>query len=103
MANFSLQIISPEGNLFEGTADAVYATGVEGEFGVLANHVPMIAALRPGRLGVLDPGSVQNYAAREGTLEVRLDGRVVLLVDYAEPFDSEAEARSKAKELLDLL
>ena len=63
----------------------------------------MIAALNPGPLTVRGNEGTKHYAASGGTLEVRTDKRVVLLVDYAEPFDTEAEAAVKAKELLDLL
>jgi F-type H+-transporting ATPase subunit epsilon len=103
MSHFPLQIITPEGNVWEGEADGVSASGVTGSFGVLANHAPMISALKPGPLTVRGNGETKYYAASEGTLEVRTDRRVVLLVDYAEPFDTEDEARTKAKELLDLL
>ena len=103
MSQFPLQIITPEGNVWQGEAESVSAAGVAGSFGVLANHAPMISALAPGPLTVKGDGTTRFYAASEGTLEVRPDHRVVLLVDYAEPFDSAEEASKKAKELLDQL
>ena len=103
MSHFPLQIITPEGNVWEGESNGVSASGVEGSFGVLADHAPMIAALKPGPLTVRSNGDTHYYAASEGILEVRTDKRVVLLVDYAEPFDTEEEAKAKAQELLDLL
>lgn len=99
MAVFALQIISPEGAIWAGEAEALKAVGVEGSFGVLANHAPMIAALIPGAVAVRGTEETQYYAVGEGILEVRVDKQVVLLVDYAEPFATAEEAKVKAREL----
>lgn len=99
MPAFHLQITTPEGNNWDGDVVAVTAGGVEGSFGVLANHAPMIAALKPGVLKVRGEEETHYYAAGEGVLEVRVDKWVVVLVDYAEPFDTQEEAKVKAKEL----
>ena len=61
---------------------------------MLANHAPMIAALQPGVLKVRAGDTTQYYAAGDGILEVRVDKQVVLLLDYAEPYPSEAEAKA---------
>jgi len=103
MHTFPLQIISPEGRIFSADAEGVTAWGVAGSFGVLANHAPMIAALLPGAVTVRTPEGDTFYAGGEGVLEVRPDKQVILLIDYAEPFDTAVEAREKAKERLDLL
>jgi F-type H+-transporting ATPase subunit epsilon len=103
MSVFSLQIISPEGSIWEGDAEAVTVCGVEGSLGVWANHAPMIAALMHGELTVRSAEESTFFAAGEGILEVRPDKRVVILIDYAEPFDTKEEAKLKAKELIDLL
>jgi F-type H+-transporting ATPase subunit epsilon len=103
MAAFHLQITTPEGNNWDGDVVSVSAEGVEGSFGILANHAPMIAALKPGVLKVRGEENTHYYAAGEGVLEVRIDKWVVILVDYAESCSTQAEAKAKAKELLDLL
>ncbi|QBG48652.1 ATP synthase F1 subunit epsilon [Verrucomicrobia bacterium S94] len=104
MAMFPVQIISPEGTVWSGSAEAVQAFGIDGSFGVMANHRPMIAALIPGALKITEAGGrLLHYAVGEGILEVRDDKRVVLLVDYAEAFESAEEARLKAKALQHML
>ncbi|WP_372796239.1 ATP synthase F1 subunit epsilon [Pontiella sp.] len=104
MAMFPVQIISPEGTIWSGTVEAIQAVGVDGSFGVMANHRPMIAALIPGALKIKEEADrLLYYAIGEGILEVRVDKRVVLLVDYAEAFDSAEEARVKARELQHML
>ena len=44
--HFSL--VAPEREVFSGEVDRVDAPGVEGDFGVLANHAPFMTALREG-------------------------------------------------------
>ncbi|MDF7798685.1 ATP synthase F1 subunit epsilon [Pontiellaceae bacterium B1224] len=99
MAAFHLHITTPEGNNWDGDAVSVKANGAEGSFGVMANHAPMIAALKPGVLVVRGEDETRFYAAGEGVLEVRTDKWVVVLTDYAEPFQTLEEAKVKAKEL----
>jgi F-type H+-transporting ATPase subunit epsilon len=100
MASFHLHITTPEGNNWDGDAVSVKAAGTEGSFGVLANHAPMIAALKPGILTVRgEDETIRYYATGEGVLEVRTDKMVVVLADYAEPFDTLEEAKLKTKEL----
>jgi F-type H+-transporting ATPase subunit epsilon len=87
MATFSLTIVTPAGNPFDGEAAALSAPGEEGSFGVLAHHAPMIAGLRAGILSVTpEPGAPPSFfVTGEGVLEVKLDGSVVILADKAEP------------------
>jgi F-type H+-transporting ATPase subunit epsilon len=99
MSVFHLHITTPEGNNWDGDVVSVIAWGVGGSFGVLANHAPMIAALKPGVLTVRGEEETKYYATGEGVLEVRLDQWVVILADYAEPFATAEEAKTKAKEL----
>lgn len=99
MSMFHLHITTPEGRNWDGDAVSIVAQGPQGYFGVMANHAPMIAALAPGVLKVEGPEKTNYYAAGDGVLEVRLDKTVVILVDYAEPFESDEEAKAKAKEL----
>jgi F-type H+-transporting ATPase subunit epsilon len=48
MATFRFSLVSPEKLLFAGQVDQVDLPGTEGDFGVLADHAPIVAALRPG-------------------------------------------------------
>ncbi len=54
MANFNLQIVTPEREFLNARVDSVTLPGLEGSFGVLANHAPLIAALAPGLVKVSD-------------------------------------------------
>ena len=48
-ASFSIQVLTPEGLVWEGRGTAVNAPGVVGGFGILPRHQPMVAALQPGQ------------------------------------------------------
>lgn len=79
-----VQILTPEGVVHEGVAAMVIAPSVGGEVGILPRHVPLIAALRPGRTRVkmLDDSEVV-MATSEGYMAVE-DDRVLIMVEQAE-------------------
>ena len=43
-----LEIVTPRGRALTADVDEVTAPGVEGEFGILPGHLPILAALRTG-------------------------------------------------------
>ena len=48
MATFHFDLVSPEKLAFSGEVDQVDVPGTEGDFGVLAEHAPVIAGVRLG-------------------------------------------------------
>src|ERR1700681_3663624 len=60
MATFHFDLVSPEKLAFSGEVDQVDVPGVEGDFGVLAGHAPVVAAIRPGILTVITGGTKQK-------------------------------------------
>ena len=83
MANFHFELTSPEQLVFAGEVEHVVVPGTEGEFGVLADHAPLIAMLRPGILTILGPNE-RRFVVRGGFAEVNPKGLTVL-VDFAAP------------------
>jgi F-type H+-transporting ATPase subunit epsilon len=63
----------------------VVVPGSEGEFGVLAEHAPLVAMLRPGILTVIGPQE-QRFVVRGGFAEVNSQGLTVL-ADFAVPVE----------------
>ena len=57
MATFHFDLVSPEKLAFSGEVDQVDIPGIEGDFGVLAGHAPVVAAVRPGLLTVTSGGT----------------------------------------------
>jgi F-type H+-transporting ATPase subunit epsilon len=48
----TFEIVSPERLLVSDAADMVTVPGAEGDFGVMAGHMPLISILRPGVIAV---------------------------------------------------
>ena len=78
MATFHFDLVSPEKLAFSGEVDQVDIPGTEGDFGVLAGHAPVVAAIRPGILTVIAGGSKQNFIVLGGIAEVSEKGLTVL-------------------------
>jgi F-type H+-transporting ATPase subunit epsilon len=85
MATFHFELASPERLVFSGEVEHVLAPGAEGEFGVLAQHAPYVAMLRPGILKILGSPE-QHFVVRGGFAEVNSHGLTVL-ADFAMPVE----------------
>ena len=86
MATFHFDLVSPEKLAFSGDVDQVDIPGVEGDFGVLAGHAPVVAAIRPGILTVISGGSKQKVIVLGGFAEVS-DKGLTVLADVATSLD----------------
>ena len=78
MATFHFDLVSPEKLAFSGEVDQVDIPGVEGDFGVLAGHAPVVAAIRPGILTVIVGGTREKIIVLGGLAEVSDRGLTVL-------------------------
>jgi len=68
---FRLRILTLEKSVYDGDVASIIAPGVDGYFGVLAHHAPLIATLQPGKLTVMDAKNYESiYAVSGGFLEV---------------------------------
>jgi F-type H+-transporting ATPase subunit epsilon len=83
MARLSVALVTPSGQLAAKDLDEVIAPGEVGEFGVLAGHVPLLAALRPGVLTLRDGTRRELFAVGPGFLQVAVTGEVRVLVERA--------------------
>ena len=83
MANLHFELVSPAKLSFSGEVEQVDIPGAEGDFGVLADHAPMVATVRPGILTVHAGGGAQKIVVLGGFAEVSAKGLTVL-ADVAE-------------------
>jgi F-type H+-transporting ATPase subunit epsilon len=84
---------TPRGSVVDAEVEEVTAPGQEGEFGVLPEHIPLMAALKPGVLTYRAHGRTTVMAVGEGFLQVaptpesrdaaKPVDRVLVLVDQA--------------------
>jgi F-type H+-transporting ATPase subunit epsilon len=86
MATFHFDLVSPEKLAFSGEVDQVDIPGAEGDFGVLAGHAPVVAALRPGILTVTTGTAREKIIVLGGLAEVSEKGLTVL-ADVATSLD----------------
>jgi F-type H+-transporting ATPase subunit epsilon len=78
MATFHFELVSPEKIAFSGEVDQVDVPGVEGDFGVLAGHAPVIATVRPGIMFVTTGDKKEQFVVLGGLAEVSAAGLTVL-------------------------
>ncbi len=83
MAGFKLQIVTPLRTVFQGTVDSVIAPGLDGYFGVLAHHAPLVAVLGRGNLRIRQARIETTWRVSEGFIEVS-DNQAIVLVESAE-------------------
>ena len=83
----AFELVSPDRLLMSVEADAVAMPGMEGDFGVLPGHAPLISALRAGIIAIEggSEGPDQVYIAG-GFAEVVAD-RLTVLAEEAVPVD----------------
>lgn len=86
-STFTVEVLTPEGEVFRGDVVSVSTKTVGGEIGVLANHVPILAALEPNllRLQVSDSERVE-FAQAHGIMQV-FGNQAEILVEEAIPVD----------------
>jgi F-type H+-transporting ATPase subunit epsilon len=78
MATFHFELVSPERISFSGEVDQVDVPGVEGDFGVLAGHAPLVATMRPGVMIVTTGDKKEQFVVLGGLAEVSAKGLTVL-------------------------
>ncbi len=77
----NLEIITPEKTIFNGEAKLVQLPGSSGSFEILDNHAPMIAALRKGKIKIIENDKNILYIdINGGTLKVQ-DNKILILAN----------------------
>lgn len=96
-----LEIVTPEQKTYSDDVDSVVIPGVEGELGILPQHVPLMTQLLPGELRVLKGNEEIRLAVGEGFVEIA-DDKVTVLTDMAikesDIDESAAEAAMRSAE-----
>ena len=80
-----LEILTPEKKLFSGKVYGVQLPGIGGSFEILEKHAPLVSALGPGNVKVLNDKSGANstsFLVKGGFIEV-LNNKVIVLVEGA--------------------
>src|SRR5581483_5037276 len=95
MSTFQLRLVTPERTIVSEDVEEVLARGIEGEFGVLPHHMPMVTPLPIGELQYKKDGAWENIAVGGGFIQVLPDA-VTVVADVAERSDEIDRERAEA-------
>jgi len=101
----TIDIVTPLGRIFKGEVKEATFPGIEGEFGVLEGHAPLITNLQPGVITIKKPdGKEEVIAINWGHVQVSPNS-INVLVDEAVPVSGTSESEiakaiEKAKQLI---
>ncbi|MGF2618222.1 F0F1 ATP synthase subunit epsilon [Rossellomorea vietnamensis] len=95
MKTLKVNIVTPDGPVYESEVEMVSTKAQSGELGILPGHIPMVAPLQIGAVRLKNGNDTELVAVSGGFLEVRPD-QVTILAQSAER--SEAIDVERAKE-----
>lgn len=98
MTKLHVQIVTPQGMVYESDADFVVGRSADGDIGILPNHLPIIVPLQIDKFRVKrDDKNEDVIAVNGGVMEVR-DNQVSILANSAElPSEIDIERAERAK------
>ncbi len=92
-------LLSAENILYDKPATFVAVTGCEGELGIAAGHAPLLTALPPGHVRIVDVHHDEHvYFVEGGFVEVQPNGVTILADTVLRADDIDLEAAQKARE-----
>lgn len=86
-ASLNLEIVTPEGVALRESVQSLTAPSVQGEFGVLPGHRPLLAALQTGIVSYTKDGSEVKVAVGPGFVEVAGDRAIVITANFTQKED----------------
>ena len=102
---FSLEIVTPDKKFFDEEVEMVSVTGIEGQLGIMKNHIPLVTPLAISKIKIKQNGQTRVAAVAEGYVDVKKD-KTIIVTDAAEWPDeidvNRAElAKKRAEEILE--
>lgn len=77
-----LEIVTPEGKVYEDTIESVVMPTTTGEVGILPGHIPLVTEIQAGQIAVTKAGSTVNLAVSKGFAQCVGD-KVSILAEHA--------------------
>lgn len=96
---FTLKIIAPDREFYEGDVEMVELRTTEGEIGVYKGHIPLTAVVAPGIVRIHEPGEVKYAALHSGFVEILQDSVTILaeVVEWPEEIDVNRAEEAKVR------
>lgn len=82
----AFDLVAPDRLVSSAEVDMVVVPGMDGDFGVLKGHAPLISSLRPGVIEVHDNGAVVDRVFVPGGFAEVNQTRLTILAEDAENF-----------------
>lgn len=90
-----LKLITHDRIVFDEDVNEIYTRGVDGEFGILENHVPIMTALEVGVTKAVQGDKIKLFTTMGGLFQFK-DNDAIILTDNAESGSDIDVARAKA-------
>lgn len=94
--SFTVDVVSPDAQLWSGQATFLVAKTPEGEIGIMADHEPLMGALVTSAVSVEGADGNQTVIAVHGGFIQVLNNTVTLLTDRAEIAEGGRQAGAEA-------
>src|SRR3954447_21244655 len=96
---FRVEVLTPEGEVFNDEVEMVSTRTTVGSIGVLANHQPLLGILEPTELRLYKSESdIESYAQGEGYIQVSGEQVLVLVEEAIPPGDLDTgDLRDRAR------
>ena len=96
-ATFQVEVLTPEGEVFNEEVEMLSTRTATGSIGILANHTPLLGLLEPAELRLYrDEREIVRFAQGEGYIQVGGNHALVLVGDAIRPGDLDvADLREK--------
>ena len=82
MKNFHLQIVTPDGLVYDGDAGQVSVRSIDGDIAILAGHIPYVTALKDGDCRVYIDDEIKHAHCSGGLLTVTKDDVRLVSSDF---------------------
>jgi F-type H+-transporting ATPase subunit epsilon len=81
LGKLHFSLVSPERELYSGQVDQVVVPGIDGDFGVLTQHAPVMTIIKQGAIRILDGGAERRIFVGGGFADVTPSGLTILAED----------------------
>ena len=97
-STFYLEMVSPQDIFFSGNSQQIVLPGLDGSYGVLPNHEPMVTAITAGIVRFQDgEGTWHEVVISDGCVEVMPERVILLAATIERPEDIDKNRALAAK------
>ena len=76
-----LEILTPDKKVFKGEILSAQFPGIDGSFGVLHNHAPLISILKAGKIKLTDSQNQEQFIEIKGGMLEVLKNKILVLAE----------------------